>query len=252
VCKKICSQPYAIPDPPPLVKARVSFSDPFTITGVDFTGALYVCATEGENKVYLCLFTCAVSRAIHLEVASDLTVKSFLQAFRRFAGRRSLPKMLFSDNGSTFLAAPAELQHLFSSSEVSESLAHKGVEWRFIPKCAPWFGGFRERLVGLTKLVLKKTLGRTYATLESLQTIVEIEALLNDWLLTHVSPDLRDPEPITPAHLLYGKRLTTLPHCGLKLFELDRVDPDYGSVSDLRKRVRAQATIVKQFWIRWK
>ena len=107
--------------------------------------------------------------------------------------------------------------------------------------------------MGLTKLALKKTLGRTYATLESLQTIVvEIEALLNDRPLTDVSPDLRDPEPITPAHLLYGKRLTTLPHCGLKLFELDRVDPDYGSVSDLRKRVRAQATIVKQFWIRWK
>lgn len=61
VCKKICGQPYAIPDPPPLVKSRVSLSDPFTITGVDFTGALYVHTTEGESKVYLCLFTCAVS-----------------------------------------------------------------------------------------------------------------------------------------------------------------------------------------------
>jgi len=59
--------------------------------------------------------------------------------------------------------------------------------------------------------------------------------LLNDRPLTQVSPDLRDPEPITPAHLLYGKRLITLPHCGLELFELDRDNPDYGSVSDLRK-----------------
>ena len=47
------------------------------VTGVDFTGALYVCATEGERKVYLCLFTCAASRAIHLEIVTDLTVEFF-------------------------------------------------------------------------------------------------------------------------------------------------------------------------------
>jgi len=78
-------------------------------------------------------------------------------------------------------------------------------------------------------------------TLEGLQTIiVEIEALLNDRPLTHLS---RDPEPITPAHLLYGNRITTLPHCAIELEELD--DPDYGGVSNMRRRVRAQAAIVK-------
>ena len=101
--------------------------------------------------------------------------------------------------------------------------------------------------MGLTKSALKKTLGRTYATLESLQTIiVEIEALLNDRPLTHASPDLRDPEPIThaspdlsdpepitPAHLLCGKRIITLPHCTMELDELD--DPDFGDVSDLQR-----------------
>ena len=239
------------PRPSPLVKSRVSLSSPFTITGVDFTGALYVRAYQGESKVYLCLFTCAVSRAIHLEIVTDLTVECFLQAFCRFAGRRSLPKMLLSDNGSTFQAAATELRHLFSSNELSERLAHKGVEWRFIPKRAPWFGGFWERLVGLTKSALKKALGRTFATLESLQTVVvEVEALLNDRPLTHVSPDARDPEPITPAHLLYSKRITRLPHCMIGLDEID--DPDFGDATDLQKRARIQASIVKQFWIRWK
>ena len=105
--------------------------------------------------------------------------------------------------------------------------------------------------MGLTKLALKKTLGHNYATLESLQVIIfEIEALLNDRPLTHVSPDLRDPEPITPAHLLSGKRITTLPHCTMELDELD--DPDFGDVSDLRRRARSQALIVKHFWTRWK
>jgi len=105
ICRKTSGKPYTIPDPPPLVKSRVGPTDPFAVTGVDFTGALYVRTSAGEGKVYLCLFTCAVSRAIHLEIVSDLSVESFLLAFRRFVGRWSMPKLLISDNGSTYLAA---------------------------------------------------------------------------------------------------------------------------------------------------
>ena len=105
VCRKASGKPYAIPDAPPLVTSRVNPSDPFTVTGVDFTGALYVRTSEGKCKVYLCLFTCAVSRGIHLEIVSDLSVESFLLAFCKFAGRRCTPKLLISDNGSTYLAA---------------------------------------------------------------------------------------------------------------------------------------------------
>jgi len=54
-------KPYRAPDPPPLPKVRVTESPPFTIMGVDFTGALYA-KTEGqEKKVYICLFTCAAT-----------------------------------------------------------------------------------------------------------------------------------------------------------------------------------------------
>ena len=75
VCRKTTGKPYTIPDPPPLVKSRVSPTDPFAVTGVDFTGALYARTSEGECKVYICLFTCAVLRAIHLEIVSDLSVE---------------------------------------------------------------------------------------------------------------------------------------------------------------------------------
>ena len=224
--------------------------NPFQVTGVDFTGALYVRTPNGECKVYICLFTCAVSRAIHLEIVTDLTVESFLYAFRRFAGRRSVPQLLLSDNGSTFLAAAEELKTLFQSVELSEALAQKGTEWRFIPKRAPWFGGFWEHLIGLTKTSLKKTLGRTYATLESLQTIVvEIEAHHNDRPLTYVSSDIGDPEPITPSHLLHGRRIVTLPHCTAE----DEVhDPDFGDMSVIRSRAKKQASIIRHFESRWK
>ena len=252
VCKKSSGNPYAIPDPPPLVKSKVTYTDPFTITGVDFTGALYVRSTEGEHKVYFCLFTCATCQAVHLEIVNDLTVEYFLQAFRRFAGRRSLPRLLLSDNGSTFLAATEELKMLFTSTELTEALAHKGVEWKFIPKRAPWFGGFWERLIGLTKSTLKKTLGRTHATLESLQTIIaEVEALLNDRPLTYASSDINDLNPITPSHLLHGRRIVKLPHTSVQEDEI--CDPNFiTGGSEIRHRAKKQVLMLQHFENRWK
>ena len=202
-CRKLAGRPYTAPDPPPLVKGHVEQSIPFEVTGVDFIGALYV-RGEGEFKVYICLFTCAVTRAVHLEIVTDLTVEYFLQAFRHFSSRKSLPRLVLSDGRSTFLSAANELKALFSSPSLTSVLSKSGIEWRFIPKHAPWFGGFWERLMGLTKLTLKKVLGRAFTTLNSLQTIiVEIEAILNDRPLTYVPTNSSDPDPITPAHLLY-------------------------------------------------
>jgi len=66
--------------------------NPFTVTRIDFTGALYARSPTGECKAYICLFTCANTRAVHLEVGTDLSEDIFLQAFRRFASRKSLPK----------------------------------------------------------------------------------------------------------------------------------------------------------------
>ena len=158
------------------------------------------------------MFTCAVTRAIHLEVVTDLTERSFLQAFRRFASRKSLPRLVLSDNASTFVVGAEELKHLFQSLSLKEEFTRQGVEWQFIPKCTPWFGGFWERLIGLSKNALKKTLGRAFITLLELQTLtVEIEGILNDRPLTYASSDLQDDKPLTPSHLLYGRRITSLP-----------------------------------------
>ena len=203
-CNKLMGKSFQAPDPPPLPKVRVTESRPFSISGVDFTGAVYVKDGEGERKVYICLFTCAATRAVHLEIVVDLTVDTFLLVFRRFASRKSVPHTMISDNVSTFLAAAEELEKLMTSETLKEALEGQNVSWHFIPKRAPWYGGFWERMIGLTKQALKKTLGRAFVTLNQLETIIiEIEAMLNDRPLTYVSPDLTDPQPLTPSHLLY-------------------------------------------------
>ena len=202
-CRKVIGKPYQPPDPFPLVMERTQMTQPFQVTGVDFTGALYVRGPEGEMKVYVCLFTCAVTRAVHLEVVTNLSVETFLLALRRFSGRRYTPKTIISDNASTYMAAADELKQLFNSPLLSDTLNRRGINWKFIPKRAPWFGGFWERLIGLTKLTLKKMLGRTFTTLPILQTLIfEVEAVLNDRPLTYLSSDIKDPQPLTPSDLI--------------------------------------------------
>lgn len=141
-CNKLSGKTYRSPDPPTLPKIRVEGSKPFTVTGVDFTGALYVKDKDGERKVYVCLFTCACSRAVHLEIVSDLSVETFLLAFRRFASCKSSPRQMISDNASTYLAAAEELRKLFESDTLKTALAHQNVTWHFIRKRAPWYGDF--------------------------------------------------------------------------------------------------------------
>ena len=85
-CLKVNGKSYQIPVVPPLPKCRLENTPPFTICGVDFTGALsYKTEHSNTNKAYVCLFTCAVTRAVNLEIVTDMTAKGFLRAFRRFA-----------------------------------------------------------------------------------------------------------------------------------------------------------------------
>jgi len=81
--------PYRAPDPPPLPKVCVTECPP---SGMDFTGALYIKDRVEERKMYVCNFIYATTCALHLELVTDLTVETFLIAFRRFlAGNLFLP-----------------------------------------------------------------------------------------------------------------------------------------------------------------
>jgi len=75
-----------------LPEARLKFARAFSYTGVDLTGPFY-CECVGHryqkmNKIYLVLFVCLTTRAVHLEIVSDLTVQRFLMCLQRFISRR--------------------------------------------------------------------------------------------------------------------------------------------------------------------
>ncbi len=106
---KACSQEAG-----PLPRERVCQCPVFSVTGTDYLGPLY-CHNLPNMKFYVCLFTCGVVRAIHLELTSALSSSEFLHAFRRFAARRGLPKVLYSDNAKTFTGSVKALQSVYCS-----------------------------------------------------------------------------------------------------------------------------------------
>ena len=64
---------------------------------MDFAGPMYVkdvFSKDGDmNKVYIALFTCAATRAVHLELVPNLSAESYVRALVRFKGRRGTPAL---------------------------------------------------------------------------------------------------------------------------------------------------------------
>lgn len=67
---------YRAPPPPSLPDFRVTEAPAFTNVGVDFAGPLYIKQSKDgpeASKVWICLYTCCVTRAIHLDLVLELT-----------------------------------------------------------------------------------------------------------------------------------------------------------------------------------
>jgi hypothetical protein len=116
VCKKYEGKPYFLPASPALPEFRTQRQAPFASTGVNFAGPLYVKdskKSKTQTKTWIALYTCALTRALHLELVSDMTSESFLLCFRRFCARRGLPKRMISDNAKMFVTASRRVKALF-------------------------------------------------------------------------------------------------------------------------------------------
>ncbi|KHJ76044.1 hypothetical protein OESDEN_24337, partial [Oesophagostomum dentatum] len=145
ICRRFNSAPFRYPNMGPLPKERVTKSPPFTYTGVDLMGPILTKnAAREDNKRYAVLFTCLVTRLVHLEVATDLSAKSFIFTLKRFIARRGVPRKIISDNGTNFQLAELILRNDRSEEEdpsLSLYLANHKISWSFIPPSSPWMGG---------------------------------------------------------------------------------------------------------------
>ena len=195
----------------PLPEARLGTSlRCFAHCGVNFAGPFVIKLTRKVTaKRYLCLFTCASTRAVHVEIAYSLDTASFLNAFARMVARRGKPEVMISDNGTNFTSAERELRDLVSTldqTQIKEQVAHDGIQWRFNPPGGSHHGGIFEALIKSAKKALRAILGESRTTDEELLTaVVEVEGILNSRPLTYCSSDPNDEHVLTPNHFLYGQ-----------------------------------------------
>ena len=98
VCGCHEGDPYKMPVFAPLPMTRVTEATLFSRTGLDYLGPMFVRTGKDQQKVWICLFTCLVTRAVHLELLRDMSTEEFLLAFRRFISQRGCPNEIISDN----------------------------------------------------------------------------------------------------------------------------------------------------------
>ncbi|XP_049886870.1 uncharacterized protein LOC126381440 [Pectinophora gossypiella] len=220
---------------------------PFQSVGVDYAGPILSASRQGRGcrliKVYIALFICFATKAVHIELVGDLTSNNYLSALRRFIGRRGKPKNIYSDIGLSFVGAHNELAKFLKSNcdSLSSAAANEEIEFHFIPSYSPHFGGLWEAGVKSTKYHLQRVLGNCNLTFEDLYTVlVQIEAILNSRPLTPLSSEPEDLMPLTPGHFIIGRPLTSLP------------SQDYQDVSNNRLTRFQQIEKLRQhFWCRW-
>ena len=96
---------------------QVQPAPPFSAVGLDFAGPLW-CKRGNPRKPTLvkacaCLYICFITKAVHIELVSDLTSEAFLASLYRFSARRGCPTKVYSDNESNFIGAQRELRELY-------------------------------------------------------------------------------------------------------------------------------------------
>ncbi|XP_055523135.1 uncharacterized protein LOC129717295 [Wyeomyia smithii] len=231
---------------------RLIPSRPFSVTGVDYAGPFYlkpIHKRAAPAKAYLCLFICFATKAVHLELVSDLSTPGFLLALRRFIARRGRPAHIHSDNGKNFEGAKNDLNELFAmlrkseeNEKIASTCAAEGITWHLTPPKAPHFGGLWEAAVKVAKKHLYRQLGSSRVSFEDLSTILaQIEALMNSRPLLPMSDDPNDLAALTPAHFLIGSSMLALP------------DPDHQHIPVNRlDHFQKLQLHVQKFWSHWR
>ena len=241
-CRRYSVQPFKQPSTAPVPKFRTTPGYAFQTTGVDFAGPIYYKDGKIQGKAYITLFICATSRALHLELVKNMTAKTFRNSLKGLITRRGIPKLLVSDNAQTFKTTEKCLQSNLKDAKLQDLLHNENINWKFNLSRSPWWGGFFERMVGLVKEALRKSLGHANLAFNELQELLlDIEFCLNNRPLIYQTEEL-DSEALTPNHLVHGRRIAPL-----------RDEEVYSDEDQMpaKKRLRYLQRCRERYWNRW-
>lgn len=245
---QLCQIQKAEPKTPrmaPLPVARAPpYERPFTRVGIDYCGPFAIKIFRSNVKRWVALFTCLVTRAVHLEVVATLSTESCKLALRRFIDRRGAPAEIYTDDGTNFQGTCRELTKQLASVNkgLAESFTDANTKWFFIPPATPHMGGVWERLVRSIKVAMNGIQHLRAPTEEVFQTLcTEAESMMNCRPLTYVPLDTSDQEALTPNHFLL------LSSSGIK----QTVKQPTSEGKALRSDWDQCQLMLDRFWTRW-
>ncbi|UYV80830.1 hypothetical protein LAZ67_19001901 [Cordylochernes scorpioides] len=191
-CQNKCVDPEVHTKYTKIVPIRVRHATAFGILGVDLAGPFYL---KNKTKAWIVLFTCAVFRAIHLELVTSLSTEAFIQALRRFIARRGRPTVIYSYNGTNFVGVNNALKALNWKKIVLDQNIHK-ISWKFIPPTAAWWGVYYKEMPTI---------------------LCDVEATINLRPLKYINEDFDSLIPLSTSMFLHDSKYVGVP-------DLDKLD----------------------------
>ena len=189
---------------------------PFYYTVCDYFGPYNV--KVGRNKTakyYGVIFTCLNTRAVHLELAVDLTTMEFIQVLRRFFSIRGYLAVILSDNGTQMVGAANKLVEMvkdLDGNQLCEFCGEKSIKWTFTTPAAPHQNSCAEALVKSCKRSLKIAIGEQLLTPFELYTcLLEIANLLNQHPIGRIPNGPDDGAYLCPNDMLLGRATLEVP-----------------------------------------
>ena len=240
-CKRFTATPTAKPIPGKLPKDRTTGGGAFEVIGTDFAGPIrYRCSNKREGKSYLVIFSCSLSKAVHLELIKNLEATTFIPCLKRLIARRGRPRVIYSDNGTTFVKASKWLKRVRDDERVQGLLQQYDIAWKFNLSRAPWWGGQFERLIGVVKNAMYKVIGGATLTWSELcDVLLDVEIQVNRRPLSYMEDDAEVPT-LTPSTFLF-QRTSDLP----------KSEPWRVEDQDLRRRAKYLTACKNGLWRRW-
>ena len=105
-CRRFQAHAFAAPPPGRLPTNRTQGGAPFQVVGLDYAGPIkYRSKGKSEDKAYILVYSCSLTRALYLDVLPNMETPEFLRSLKRFIARRGRPRKIYSDNARTFVGA---------------------------------------------------------------------------------------------------------------------------------------------------
>jgi hypothetical protein len=205
------------------------------------------------KKVWGVIFTCTLTRGVHLDVAMDYSTESVLHTIRRLMAAKGDVKLIISDPGSQLKGANKELiswRKDWDEQMLLRCGAEKSLEWLFIMPDSQHQNGAAEVMVKMVKGVKKafiKSMGEQVLCLNEMFTMMaEISNLINQRPIG-VKPNTNThPEFLSPNSLYLGRcsdRISSGPFQPGQLFT--------DNPKHVRNRCQLVQAITNQFCKNW-